>query len=136
MKQKINYIQVVTAIILDQKNRLLVSQRSLNSQVAPGKWQNPGGKVESGEGHSEALKREVKEETDMDIKSIGKLLFKFKDFENGFEIYFYKVEAGGQPKVKEPDKLNSAWIYLEASELRKKDTAPALAEFLKTVNKI
>jgi mutator protein MutT len=134
MKQKINYIQVVTAIILDQKNRLLVSQRSLNSQVAPGKWQNPGGKVEIGESHSEALKREVKEETDMDVKSIVKLLFKFRDFENGFEIYFYEVEAGGKPKVKEPDKLNSTWIYLATNELRKKDTAPALAKFLKTFN--
>ena len=106
MESKINYPPVVVAVILDPKNRLLVSQRSLDS-VAPGKWQNPGGKIELGETHEKALKREVKEETDMDVKAISKLLFQFSDHQNKFEVYFYKVEATGQPKVKEPNKLSS-----------------------------
>jgi len=130
MKLKINYPSVVVAVILDLKNRLLVSQRSLGS-IAPGEWQNPGGKVEVGETHEEALKREVKEETDMDVKAISKLLFQFSDHKNKFEVYFYKVEATGQPKTKEPEKLNSGWVYLELDELRKKDTVPALSELLK-----
>src|SRR5688572_2378688 len=104
---KKNYPQVVVAIISDKKGRILVSQRSLNNKFAPGKWQNPGGKVEAGESHVEALKREVKEETDMDIESISDLLLNFSDTENKFGIYFYKVEAIGEPKIKEPDKLNS-----------------------------
>jgi 8-oxo-dGTP diphosphatase len=106
MKSKVNYPPVVVAVIVDSKGRLLVSQRSLSS-AAPGKWQNPGGKVEDNENHYEALKREVKEETGMDIKAMSKLLFRFSDHENKFEVYFYKVEASGQPKAKEPDKLNS-----------------------------
>jgi mutator protein MutT len=106
MKLKTNYHPVVVAVILDPENRLLVSQRSFDS-IAPGEWQNPGGKVEIGETHEEALKREVKEETDMDVKTISKLLFRFSDHKNKFEVYFYKAEATGQPKTNEPKKLNS-----------------------------
>jgi len=43
----------------------------------------------------------------MDTKAVSKLLFRFSDHENKFEVYFYKVEASGQPKAKEPHKLNS-----------------------------
>jgi len=125
----------VVAIIQDEEGRVLVSQRSLDS-IAPGQWQNPGGKVEMGETHAQALKREVKEETDMDVKSVSELLFRFSDHENKFEIYFYRVEANGQPKAKEPDKLNSKWVYLGTNELRKKNAVPGLSELLKKVNKI
>ena len=135
MKPKVNYPQVVVALIFDPQNRLLVSQRSFNS-TAPGEWQNPGGKVEIGETQEAALKREVKEETDLDTEVIGELLFRFSDHENKFEVYFYKAEVSGQPKVKEPGKLNSNWVYLELDELRKKDTVPALSWLLKKVNNL
>lgn len=135
VNHKINYPSVVVAVIIDLKGRLLVSQRSLNS-TAPLKWQNPGGKVEMGETHEEALQREVKEETDMDTKAISELLFRFSDHENKFEVYFYKVEATGQPRAKEPSKLNSEWVYLELDELQKKDTVPALSELLKKINNL
>ena len=135
MKPETNYPQVVVALIFDPQNRLLASQRSLNI-AAPGKWQNPGGKVEMGETHKKALKREVKEETDMDVKKISELLFRFSDHKNKFEVYFYKVETSGQPKTKEPDKLNSEWVYLEIDQLQKKDTVPALSELLKKINNL
>lgn len=135
VKPKANYPQVVVALIFDLQNRLLVSQRSLDS-AAPGKWQNPGGKVEIGETHEKALEREVKEETGMDIKTTSRPLFRFSDHENKFEVYLFKVEATGQPKVKEPSKLNSEWIYLEMNELRRKKIVPALSELLKKINNL
>ena len=67
---------VVAAIIFDKEGRILVSQRSLNSNLYPGKWQVPGGKVEKGENCLDALKREVKEETDLEIISINNLLIR------------------------------------------------------------
>lgn len=39
-----------------------------------GMWEFPGGKVEAGETSWQALVREIKEETDVDIRSQGKLL--------------------------------------------------------------
>jgi 8-oxo-dGTP diphosphatase len=80
MKDKINEKQqfpnVVAAIILDKEGRILVSQRALNSELYPEKWQIPGGKVEKGENHLIALKREVKEETDLEVISIDNLLIR------------------------------------------------------------
>ena len=72
----------------------------------------------------------------MDIKAISELLFQFDDHENKFEVYFYKAEVNGQPKAKEPDKLNSEWVYLEMNELQKKNTVPALSELLKKINNL
>jgi 8-oxo-dGTP diphosphatase len=53
-------IEVVAGLIFDQ-NCLLVCQRSLQSSF-PLKWEFPGGKVERGEEHEVALRRELKEE--------------------------------------------------------------------------
>ncbi|CAG8849345.1 13141_t:CDS:2, partial [Racocetra persica] len=60
--------------------------------------------LEKGESHVEALKREVKEETGLEVKKIGDLVFRFIDKESRFDIYFYEVKAVGKPKAKEPDK--------------------------------
>ena len=120
--------ELVAAIIQDEQGRILVSQRALDSKVYPGKWQIPGGKVEPGEECLTALKREVKEETDLEIIAINNLLFKW------FNVSIYHVETAGEPKVMEPNKVNTKWVYLEIEELRKKDLTPALSELLKQFN--
>ena len=117
--------KVVAAVIFDKKGRVLVSQRALNSKLYPGKWQVPGGKVEKGENHLEALKREVKEETDLEIVSINNVLIRW------FEVAIYQVEVVGEAKAMEPTKINTKWEYMEIEELRKKDTTPTLSELLK-----
>jgi 8-oxo-dGTP diphosphatase len=53
-------IEVVAGLIFDQ-DRLLVCQRNSRGSFAL-KWEFPGGKVEPGEGHEDALRRELKEE--------------------------------------------------------------------------
>jgi len=123
--EKEEFPKVVAAVIFDKKGRILVSQRALNAKLYPGKWQVPGGKVESGENYLEALKREVKEETDLEIVSINNLLIRW------FEVAIYQVEVVGEAKVMEPAKVNTEWEYMEIEELRKKDTTPTLSELLK-----
>ncbi|CAG8792090.1 9137_t:CDS:2, partial [Cetraspora pellucida] len=106
---------IATALIADEKGRVLVSQRSFSSPM-PGQWQNPGGKVEKRENHAEALKREVKEETGLEVKQVGDLIFRFIDKKNKFDIYFYEVKTAGKPKEKEHDKrLGSEKLKLDKS---------------------
>ena len=125
-----NFTQVITALISDEKGRVLVSKRSFSSQM-PGQWQNPGGKLEKEESHTEALKREVKEETGLEVKKVGNLIFRVVDKENKFDVYFYEVKAVGIPKVKEPDKVSSEWIYLTLEELEKEEVIPDLMEAIR-----
>ena len=53
-------VEVVAGLIFDE-GRLLVCQRNSRGSFAL-KWEFPGGKLEQGEGHKSALRRELKEE--------------------------------------------------------------------------
>ena len=59
-------LQVVGAAIINEDGELLCAQRGYGSLI--GKWEFPGGKVESGETDQEALAREIKEELDIDVE--------------------------------------------------------------------
>ena len=57
-------IEVVAAIIREG-DRVFATQRGYGE--FEGWWEFPGGKIEPGESHHEALKREIREELDVDI---------------------------------------------------------------------
>ena len=57
-------IEVVAAIICDG-DKVFATQRGYGE--FEGWWEFPGGKIEPGESHHEALKREIREELDVDI---------------------------------------------------------------------
>lgn len=59
-------LRVVAALIF-AGDRLLVCQRKEHG-LFPLKWEFPGGKVNSGEGHFAALKRELKEELGIEVQ--------------------------------------------------------------------
>ena len=63
-------IKVVAAVIRD-KNRIFATQRGYGD--LKGGWEFPGGKIEIGETPQEALKREIMEELETEIK-VGKLI--------------------------------------------------------------
>jgi len=60
-------IDVVAALIF-QEGRLLVCQRRADAAF-PLKWEFPGGKVEPGERYEEALRRELREELEIEIEN-------------------------------------------------------------------
>lgn len=59
-------IEVTAAIILRDK-AILIAQRALGQNLAT-KWEFPGGKIEAGETPQECLKREIKEELNVEIE--------------------------------------------------------------------
>lgn len=58
----------VRALLTDENGKILIIKRSTTSKTNPGKWELPGGKVDSGESFDQALIREVYEETNLKIK--------------------------------------------------------------------
>lgn len=71
MKKGIDFIGVgVGAIIFDNEGKVLLAQRGAKAKNEVGKWEFPGGGVEFGETLEIAIKREIKEEFDIEIKVI------------------------------------------------------------------
>ena len=64
-------IEVVAAIISDEQGRIFATQRGYGEWKDW--WEFPGGKMEAGETPQQALRREIHEELDAEIK-IGPLL--------------------------------------------------------------
>lgn len=68
--------QVAVKAIIFAKGRYLLLYKSENEDVSPMEWDIPGGRLKYGENPVEALNREVREETGIDIT--GKKIFSLK----------------------------------------------------------
>ena len=67
------FIAVAVGVVQDEADRLLVGRRP-TGKVYAGKWEFPGGKIESGESAWQALVREFSEELDLVVRE-GHVLF-------------------------------------------------------------
>lgn len=59
-------IKVAAGVLSDATGRYLAAQRPVG-KIAAGKWEFPGGKIESGESPEQALHRELKEELGIEV---------------------------------------------------------------------
>jgi len=62
---------VVVAFLIESDGRLLMLRRSASKDHAPGEWEPGSGRVESGETPVEAVHREAREETGLDVEILG-----------------------------------------------------------------
>ena len=96
------------AIIINDRNEVLLVKRSKNSRVNPDVWSRPGGEVEFGESSAEAVEREVFEEVGIRIKAVRSLGFLDNispDKKTHWISIGYLAEyVSGQIENKEPDK--------------------------------
>ena len=60
-------LQVAVGIIRDRKQNIFLARRSASSHMA-NMWEFPGGKIEPGETAEQALKRELHEETGIEVE--------------------------------------------------------------------
>lgn len=88
-------LNVVCAIIY-VGNKILITQRS-DKMKLPLKWEFPGGKLENEESEIECIKREIKEELNIDIRIIKKLsnrIHDYSDFRINLIPYVVEYKSG------------------------------------------
>ena len=105
-------IIIVTGAIIQDGNKFLIGRRGPDEK-SPGMWEFPGGKLEDGESLQYCIKRELKEELDIDAE-IGGLYhdYTYKYPHVWYELYFYKVKKfSGYPIKFAHDRL--VWETLE-----------------------
>ena len=71
MKKGIDYIGAgVGAAIFNEEGKLFFTKRGQKAHNERGTWEIPGGSIEFGETCEEAVRREIKEENDIDIEVV------------------------------------------------------------------
>ncbi len=92
-------IEVVAAIIR-REGLYFVTQRSYGEFA--GMWEFPGGKIEPGEMPADALRREIREELDVEIV-VGELFrvreFDYPSFHLVLHCFLCGLPAGADPKL-------------------------------------
>ena len=124
-------IKVTCAIIL-LNSKVLVTQRAENMSL-PLKWEFPGGKLEENESEIECIKREIKEELNIEIDVINQLsnsIFDYGTFKINL-IPFIANYISGEIRLTE----HKDYRILDKVELSLLDWAqadiPIVEEFLK-----
>ena len=94
-------VQVAVAII-EQNGKILIARRQKDDPLK-GKWEFPGGKIMEGETHEQCLKRELREELDIDIE-VGDLQYSTQHMYShiAVELFFYSATyLAGEIKLNE-----------------------------------
>jgi len=105
-------VSVVVGIIIDSSSQILITKRALHLHQG-GLWEFPGGKIEPDETPEQALKRELKEEIDVDVcdqKWLGSIEHQYPDKQ--VCLHVYQVTAfSGEPKMID-GQLGLQWVSL------------------------
>jgi 8-oxo-dGTP diphosphatase len=106
---EVRIIRCVGAILRDSAGRLLLVQRA--HDPGAGLWSLPGGRVEPGESDTDALARELLEETGLIVR-IGPLIGTVeRPAPNGVYLIFdYACEALGGTFRAGDDAADAAWV--------------------------
>lgn len=104
---------ITTLCIIHQHPKVLLGMKKRG--FATGVWNGFGGKVQEGESIEEATKREMKEESGInliDLNKIGVLKFEFENNPEIIEVHIFKSENfSGEPT--ESEEMNPRWFHVD-----------------------
>lgn len=116
--------EVAAGILLDVQQRFLMGQRPIGKPYE-GYWEFPGGKVEAGETHFQALQRELQEELGITIHNSIELMTIEHDYPHAYVRILVSVvqEWSGEPTGCENQALS--WQDLNHVQLTVEPLLPA-----------
>ena len=117
------FMMYVLAILENSQGEFLVTQRAFNKKWAAGNWEMPGGGAKSKESSLDAIKREVKEETGLDVKNGGVVYSYFNEDNDRHDNYFvdiYKfVLEFDESDVKTQEEEVSGFAIADLNEIKR-----------------
>jgi len=148
-KEKVHYVSVTG--IVRKNGKYLICKRSEQEKAFPNKWCVPGGKIEHSDfintpkdtsSHwlgifEKVLRKEIKEETTLDIKNIGyvsSLCFIRPNGHSTIIVSLYADYDKGEVQLAEDELTEHAWVTLE--EAKKYDLIENIYEQLVKVDEI
>ena len=135
-----DYVGVgVGVMIFNSEGKVLLDKRGENVRNEKGTWEFPGGGVRFGETCEETLKRDVKEELDIEIEVIELLevVDHILEEENQHWVApsYIAKHVSGEPKIMEPGKCEGVkWVGLSEIDATVLSLA-SRSNFLKYIKK-
>lgn len=120
----------MAAVIRNERGEILITKRPLNSHLG-GLWEFPGGKIDADETPEQALRRELKEE--LDVQTVVRQLLWEETFhypEKTIHIRFFECRlTDDEQKIRPLQVADFKWVSPEA--LADFEFPPADAAFIR-----
>lgn len=123
--------RICAVAVIEEDGKILMGNKVRDMGPYPNTWKLPGGGVEEGESLEDAVRREVKEETNLDTEGVKKIgVYEDKEPDKNGEMTHYvfdvfKVEPSGKhavskefPSLKWVDKKQLANIPLARPSIK------------------
>ena len=98
----------VTAVVLNDEGKILLLDHVLRPQYG---WGTPGGFVDNGEQPADAVRREILEETGLELTDLE--LVWVRTIVSHIEIIF-RARANGEPQAKSREIHAAGWFEIDA----------------------
>ena len=123
------YGLTVRGIMKNDDGEILIVKRHPKSRTDPEMWELPGGKVEKGEFFADALVREIKEETNLDVK-IGDFAEAVQNdyiHKRTVQLMMYLEDVKGEVKISDE---HTDWMWASLEKIKTLEISTSLMKVL------
>lgn len=127
------YGLTVRGIIKNDNGEILIVKRHPKSKTDPEMWELPGGKVERGEHFTDALVREIKEETNLDVNvaDFAEAIQNDYQHKRTVQLMMYLTDIAGEVKISEE---HTDWMWADLEKIKKLEISTSLKKCLEKKN--
>ena len=130
---KLGYGLTMRGIIKNEDDEILILKRHPKSKTDPEMWELPGGKVEKGEHFTNALVREIKEETslDADVGDFCEAVQNDYMHKRTVQVIMYLENIKGDVKISDE---HTDWMWAGLEKIKSLEISTSLKKILEKRN--